>query len=367
MINRDKALTVQIKGDSTELGSAVKKATRDLDSLKEHARKVGVEFGQALINGIKGLGLVLANEFRKAVEEGRQIQARASVSSVSPDLIRGGRAAFGRVGVENAFDSTLAAVGQARAEALAGEDRAVAAFGRYGVDFTQSLEAVFRQLAVNLRLLKAGVEDAAPLRLLLGAGAQEALYAFNNRAGLNLDRESGKLGFMGYRAGAWGDSVMEFLRGPTFSGPGGSFLPTVTASEEAAEKLRLSNKQALLGIEREELSAQKRINAARQEQAKLLEAAATEADPLKQARLEQRAIQIEAEVRRLYQELPAQQAGRRDRVGGAAYEADEFARRGLFVGGAGMQLSVLNQQLAKLDQAVSELRGMRDDNRLNWS
>jgi hypothetical protein len=240
------------------------------------------------------------------------------------------------------------------------------------VDFTKPLERVFIDLATNLRTLTPQVADADPLRVLLGGNAQQALFAFNNRVGLRLEDESktpvpewvSKLSFLGYRMFAPMDALMEYLVGPSFEGPKGQFLPNVTSSAEAAEKIQENTKQALLAVLRDELTTEERIAQARKQQAELLERAENEVDPLKAARIEADAAALEKEIQGLYRELPEKPMA--SGPGQRVYEPDQLARVGIFVGGAGQTITILNQQLSKMEQAVSELRGLRADNERNF-
>jgi hypothetical protein len=366
MGNADKSLTISIKGDSTSLGTATKKAAEDLNQLQSKAGQFAADFGRELRKGLLGIAATLAAELTKAITENVQIRAKANVAGVSPDLIRGGRAAFGRLGVEGAFDSSLTAVGQAQAEAIAGDDKAREAFGRYGVDYSKDLETVFRQLLKNIQELKPATEDANPLRALFGGSAQEALFAANNRAEGNLDRESGKAAFFGYRFTSWAEAAREYVTGPDAHGPTGHFLPQVTASAEAAEKLQLENRQQLLAVSRANLSVEQQIKEARDEQARLLKSTLTEADPAKRERIYGNAVQLEGKIQGLYKNRDQEADGRLNQaLKSSRPEADEFAQRGLFIGGGGQ--SYAQQQIKELQSIRQELLTMNREQIKNWS
>lgn len=354
----DKDFKVRFTGDRTALGAASNQAVQDLDKVKRSAEKLGQEIGREIGKGFRGLGLLIGNELRRAFEEGSKINTQAALSGVSSDFVRGSKAAFGRKGIEDVFDPALESVGRARAEALAGNSEAAAAFKQYGVDFAKPLEDVFRDLLVNIRQLKPGVDDYAPLETLFGGVAEKALYAAQNRVGLTLGSDASKLHFFAYRLFDFADKGMEYFFGRSFSGPSGTFFPMKTVEQNSAsdraqdERTARENKS-----KRELLSTSERLLAIEKERTRVADLLQETTDTQRWKKLKDEMTDLENEKR----SVENRKATRTPK----SFEipTDEFAQRGLDIGGTRRVPTILEKSYTELQAITREVKESRRDNR----
>lgn len=361
----DRDVTVQFKGDRRQLGAAAKQAEQDIEQVKKSAEKLGRDLGNEIGKGFRGLGTLIGLELRKQIIENAAIATQAALLNTSPALIRGGKAAFGRIGVEDAFEPSLAAVAKAKAEAEAGGDEAAAAFRRYGVDFSLPLEQVFERLLVNLRELEPTTSDVGPLRTLLGGEAEKALFAAQNRAGFALDREDSKARFFAYRMFDIADATMKYFLGSGIfaTTKPGSILPDKTAEQERADQKAAEDRSKSEAKSRRELmTLDERILSIRKEIEATQRRISEETDPVRRRQLEKDVVGLENEQRTAEREL----MGASRRPSSSRVDVDEFAQRGLFIGGTPRVQVLQEQQLDQLRQAVSELRSLRNDQKGLW-
>jgi len=355
----EKEIKLRFTGDNRSLGAASKQAAQDLEQLKKSAEKVGREMGTEIANGFRGLGLMIGNELRKAIEEGSKINTQAALSGVSSNFVRGGKAAFGRRGMEEVFDPSLEAVGRARAEAMAGNSEAADAFRKYGVDFSKPLETVFRDLLVNLRNLEPGAADMARLETLFGGMAEKALYASRNRVGLNLENDSSKLNFFAYRFFEYADKGKEYFFGRSFAGPSGTYFPTKTMDRNSADEKAQEERTARENkSKRELLSTSERLLAIEREQERVANLLQETTDRQKWKELKDELTDLENEKRDVQGRKPTTRSR-----GGFQIETDEFAQRGLDIGGTRRVPAILEKSYIELQSLVREAKEARKDNK----
>jgi hypothetical protein len=362
----EKELKIKISGDASQLGRESKAAVAQLNDIKGAAQGLIAGFTGGLIGG--GIGGVVSSVVTMIGDKIRDVRAlmeEADKLNVDPGTAQGVRnltEAGGGLPVSDAIQAAR----RARSEALAGDPDYALAFERLGIAL-KSIEdmdpaTLFYQIVTAAEKFdpaakNAGEQFAALSRLMGGRGIAGDITAYA-RGGLF--REQGLFngdsgGVLAAIIGASPQSRAKYKQDFELPGEFG------VGDEKKAARLRADNDQRAAAVRRATLSVEEQILEVTAQRADLERQIAETTDVVKRERLRSDVISLDAEKVRLQQE-----AGRAGKpvaaLQGFIPQADEFAQRGLFIGGQQRVPAILEQQLIEMRLVVRELTETRRDN-----
>ena len=367
MANTDKALKVSITGDASQLGAATKQAVGQLNELKTAANSVFSAFvgglaGGALAGSIGAIGSMLSTKLAEA----NRLLDRAERLGLSNGRARSFANLESAAGLsEGVLGDASANLRSAVQEAMAGDPNFRRAFEKLGIAADQLASANnddrLLQVLEKFRQGPVNANTRGALATLIGSGAEAevAPYALGG-----LFREKTLMSVLG----------LPFLGGVASYGlnPGGilqglfgigsalnnrkvDLEPRVKfgqGDEIRAKRMSEENDQRELANKRALLSIEEQIKAVVEEKARLEKEMAATNDVVEKQRIRSNIISLDSDRQRLEVEN-----GRRPNLAmvTARTDVDDFARRGLFVGG-GRGMGLQEQSLARLTAIEQVLR-----------
>lgn len=359
----DKELKIKITGDASQLGAESKKAVDAFNGIRASATSMLAAFTGGLIGGGIAGGIQAAvgligqrlREARELLEDADRLNVDAGTAQAVKNI----STATGGLPIAEAIQSAR----RARSEALAGDPEYVRAFERLGIVlgniadmdpatlFYQIVNAAeqFDPAAHNAREQFAALTRLLGSRDLAGDITQFALGGlFRDQ---RLFSESGDIfaGLVGRSTEARAQLKKDFELPGQFG----------LGDENRAARIRQDNDQRELAIKRSTLSVEQQIAAVTAERAALEAQMASETDVVKRERLRSDILNLEAERVRLGQSDAS--AGRQQPLQSISVPSDEFAQRGLFIGGQQQVPGILQRQLEEARNVVREVRELRSD------
>lgn len=375
----DKELKIRITGDATQLGAESRKAVGLLNEVKGAANSLLSGFtGGLLGGGVAGAITAAVNLVAEQIRDARKLMAEARNMELSPGFLRGARSVSEYLtGQESVITSAIENATQTRANAVFGDPNAESSMARLGVGVRDiaglSKEELFSTLVAAFRAGQDTRDRRAALADFFGENQVNQLLPY-------LVGKNGRQADFGALIGnqslpAWvpwllqGAGLRELpSRGGFDSIYRGDVEPISRAGlgdENKAARLRSENDQRALAVKRAQLSVEEQIAAVAAQRAELEARMNAETDVVKKERLRSDLISLDAEKVRLGQEA-ARAVKPATALQSFAPQADEFAQRGIYIGGQQRVPGILERQLVELQVLVREIRETRRDNKEAW-
>jgi len=370
----EKDLKVRITGDASQLGGESKKAVDALNAVKGAAMSMLVGFtGGLLGGGIAGSIKAVVSVISDKIRETRELIQEADKLDISTGALKGARRAERTLNLDGTFVAAMEALRQGRSDAMRGEPNAVAAFKRLEISLAEieklAPDKLFARVADVFKGRTAPMDKRQALAMLVGKSAADDLTPYFAGGGeSDIRRRFGmdpqlRLNFSDLRA------MSRLLSDPKERQRYRMEMEPLSmygvGDEEKANRIARENEQRALAVKRASLSIEEQIAAVTKQRAALEKAAAEEANIVKKRQLEGDVIGMDAELVRLKQEAErrAKPVARLDEV---RIPADEFAQRGIFIGGTQRVPGLLQSQLVAQQAIERVLRDMSRDNERNW-
>lgn len=380
MADAAKEVRVKITGDDRELGAASNRSVGKLNELKSAAGSIaGSLIGGVIGGGIVGAVTTLVDKVAAQITAARALVLDARSQDLDKQFLRGARGYSSAItgGKDDAVvERAIANARQARAEAEAGDEGAAANFERMGIALKEIsglnpadlFERIWR--AFEHGATTAGKEGAVGV---LGSSEANSLvpHMVGGRQRLPFGNIRGAFGdVMLANSGLYAMQMREQLTKPgEWKADMEPFARYGTGRDATAKRLQEGARQAILAVQREELSGEAKLADIAKERLRLLALIRAERDPVKQAQLIQRDVDLEQAANATGREM-AKAAGSSagNTLPGVLPNTDEFAKLGLFVGGGGASpVMQLQQALStRLDILIRNAEGQRADNNENF-
>lgn len=369
----DKDIKVRITGDASQLGVESKKAVDAFNSIKASAMSMLAGFTGGLIGGgIAGSIQAVVGIVSDKIREARELIQQADKLDITAGTLRGVRKAERALDLGGSIVAAIEALRQARADAGRGEPNAVSAFSRLGVSLEEidrlAPDKLFARIADVFKGQNAPLDRRQALAQLIGKSAADDLTPYFAGGGdSDIRRRFGLDPQLRLNFGDLG-SVSRLLRDPENRKRYRMEMEPLSmygvGDEEKATRLARENDQRALAVRRSMLSIEEQIAAVTQQRTELERAAAQETNSVKREQIRADMIGLDAELVRLQQQGATRTPPKLQ--GFDRQQIDEFAQRGLFIGGAPRVQVVAEQQLDQLRQAVTEIRNLRNDQKGLW-
>jgi hypothetical protein len=351
-------LRLRITADASQVGAEAKKAAQQLNSIGSNggastgsasdAVFTGSLIGQAIGQALAVVVQDMARVFKDFIREQREIFHESQTSGVSENFLRLGRMSFDRVGVdEKVFSEMVASVAKRRADAIAGDPKAIESFSALNVNPVDTTEAIIRNIGANIARQNPDANTAYAAADVMGKNSSEAMYAFRNYAGTGLDRH--------YWAGDWmfqkffksSNDIKDQLVGRSYTPR--EMEPISTYQVERERKARedsLQNDERESRLKMSMLPVQERITQLMKDEEGLRRMEGGASDPVLREQIRAKRLGVASEI------LGSNISRTRSyRDGG-----DELSKIGLFIGGPADNLPELTkQQLNELRRANAQL------------
>lgn len=371
----DKDLKIRISGDSRQLGAESQKAVSMLNELKSAAAGVAAGLTGGIIGGgiagaLSGIVSVVTEQLRNA----RQLLVDARNLDVSPSFLRGARQLSGYLtGSPDSIEQAVAQARKIRADAIYGDPNATKAADRLGVSAVSlaglNKQELFEAIIEAFRRGPDTRERRVALADFFGDGPANALLPYIvGKAGAQAN----------FRELLQGEAFPWQMQGasrynPLGGGPGQNMLSrdqfdavyrgavepisrAGLANEEVTERLRMANDERELALKRELMTVEERLTSIAERRKAIEQQIATDTDSAKQEKLRGALLDLAAEEVQI-QRLQGAGGGAQSLASlrAAAVPQDEFAQRGLFIGGGPTQQSQ-QQQLQSLHAIEARVR-----------
>ncbi|MBX3732584.1 MAG: hypothetical protein KF791_08325 [Verrucomicrobiae bacterium] len=373
----DKELKVKIAGDATQLGAESRRAVNALNEVKTAAQGMLVAFtGGVIGGGIAGAVSSIVQMIANQIASARQLLADARSASIDPNFLSGARWFSERINAPaDTVERAIMNARQARQDAAGDDENALASFRRLGLALEEirdlKPEELFERIAKTFKEGGISRERLVGLAGIIGLGQAQALapYLAGGAGGDQLD--FGKL-FRGDFSTAFyqhssiyqrnieamlaGDRYKQNIEPISFAG---------TGNEERAKRMRDLNDQADLAVVRSKLDIEKQITAVTAERAEIQRRMEAETNSVKFEQLRSDRRLLNQELDRLEKVRDATKS-RPTSLYSAPVSADEFAQRGMFIGGQQRVPAILDKQLVELQTLVREMRETKNQQRDIW-
>jgi hypothetical protein len=375
----DKELKIKITGDATQLGAESKRAVAAMNEVKSAANSLLASFTGGIIGGgIAGAITGVVSLVATQIQEARKLVSEARNLEVGTKFLKGARMTGSILSDnENLIPSAIDRAAQVRSDAKSGDENAIAALERLGLT-AQSIDGLSKEDLFDaiVRAFRAGPNNQSRqvgLADVFGLNEANQLLPFliggkGGKADLSqIIKNLGSDPLMAlpfYAAGVKDQTRKEL--DANFRGDAEPISRAGVGNERTAEKMRLDNYQAALAVQRSQLTVEEQITALAKQRAETERKMNEETDSVKKMRLSADLIRLDAEKARLDQTKAVSSV-----TGGAVMQsftpqADEFAQRGIFIGGQQRVPSILERQLLELQALVRETRETRQDNKDIW-
>lgn len=371
----DKELKVKISGDASQLGAESRKAVGLLNEIKGAANSLISGFTGGLLGGGVAGGIAAAvNMVAEQIRDARRLMSEARNMEVSSGFLRGARAVSEYLtGQESVITSSIENATQTRSNAVFGDPNAEGSMTRLGVRVQDiaglSKEELFSTLVAAFRSGPDTRDRRAALADFFGENQVNRLLPYLvGKGGKQVDFDS-LIKSQSLPSWMLGPLLRELPNRSGFDsvyrGDAEPISRAGLGDENRAARLRSENDQRALAVKRSQLSIEEQITAVAAQRAELEARMNAETDVVKKERLRSDLISLDAEKVRLDQE-----SARAVRPSAAHQsftpQADEFAQRGMFIGGQQRVPGILERQLAELQAVVREIREGRRDNKDIW-
>lgn len=368
----DKALKVSITGDASQLGAATKQAVGQLNELKAAGMALlsgftGGIVGGGVIGAVSGVVNLIGGQIRAV----RELMKDAESMNVDFNTAWGYRNITKGTGlpIADAVQNTR----RARAEALAGDPNFTEAFDQLGVDL-QSIKDVnpgvlFNEVVKAMKALDPAATDfaekfAAVGRILGSRKLAEDLTPFARGGLFDEGRFYTQSG--GIFADALAGNGIFSLSNPMalqkwkkdFEPPGSYGI----GDQQRAAKMDAEIRERVLALSRSQLSVEERITSLIEHRNYLEKTVSETKDVVKQRQIMARMLSLDEELAGLgvAEKAPAVKA-----MASFRPDTDEFARRGLYIGG-GRGFSLQEQQVQRLTGIEQGIRQLLATTNQKW-
>ncbi|MBL9172840.1 MAG: hypothetical protein JNL10_04835 [Verrucomicrobiales bacterium] len=385
----DKELKVRITGDSTQLGSESRKAVGSLNEVKAAAQGMLSSFTGGLIGGgIAGAVSAAVNLIAGQIREARQLLRDARSADLDPKFVSGARF-FARTinAPENTIESAIQNARQARADAGAGDLDALENFRRLGISMAEikdlAPDELFYRIADAFKKIGLGKQELAGAAGVLGRAQAQALVPYFAGGDPNKELRNGdevvrgeRLDFRKYLTGDfaskflqnsdYADRMQVVLAGQRYKRDIEPITMVGIGDEEKAARITKEAQDSVLATLRSQRTIEEQITEITQRRAELWKKMDSESNSVKKAKLLQEDADLFAKQAALKNE-----ADKVARPAGLPLQsftppADEFAQRGIFIGGQQQVPSILQTQVLKLDQIIRIAEQQLRENAKYW-
>lgn len=375
-MTRDKELKVRISGDASALGAESRKAVNALNEVKSAASGLLAAFtGGVIGGGIAGAITGVVNLVGEQIRSARQLVSEARIIDMTPQFLKGAKK-LGDLLFSNAsvIPTAIENATRVRSDAAAGGESANATLARLGIEFKAiaglGKEELFETL---IRAFREGPDTQvrrAALADVFGMGQANALLPFivgKEGSQMDFNRHIRWRGEDPYTPGFGLDALRRDLD-QQYRGRVEPISMAGVGNEETAARLRGQNDSRELELKRSTLEVEQQILQITEQRAKLEERMVAETDSVKRERLRAEIISLDAEMMRLQRDPGRDRSARRQSsLFASPVSADEFAQRGMFIGGQQRVPAILDKQLVELQTLVREMRETRNLQRETWA
>lgn len=370
--NAAKAIKVTITADSTQLGSATKQAVSQLNELKSAGMALLSGFTGGLVGGgILGAVTGVVNLIGGQIRSVRELMRDAESLNVDFQTAWGYRNLSKGTGLPIA--EAVQGTRRARAEALAGDPNFTEAFAQLGVDLEKIRSVnpgvLFNEVVKAMKALDPESKNFreqfdAVGRILGSRKLAEDLTPFA-RGGLF---EEGR--FYTQSGGIFADALagngIFSLSDPMalqkykkdFEAPGSFGIGDQTKAARMDENIR----ERVLALTRSQMSVEQQITMIIERRNALEKEISETGDVVKQRRLREKMLTLDESLVALSANQSKEIQARMPNV---RTDADEFARRGLYIGG-GQGMSLQEQQVQRLTGIEQGIRQLLATTNLKW-
>lgn len=375
----EKELKVKLTGDSTQLGQESKKAVASLNEVKGAAQGLLASFtGGVLGGGVAGAVSAIVQAVAGQIVAARQLLRDARSADLDKRFLSGARFFGARINApENTVESAIANARQARSDAGAGDLDAIENFKRLGISLKEiedlapdklffRIGDAFAQLGLNKQTLAGGAA-------ILGLQQTQALapYLAGGASGSSEDRLNLEKLFRGdfsnwfmQGSGIYRGGIEDMLAGDRYKRNIEPITTVGIGDEERAERIRKEAANSVEATLRSQLSIEEQLLKIAEKRAELGKQIDAESNSVKRAKFLTEDASLFAQEVALAKE--SSRAPKAAALPGFKPEVDEFAQRGVFIGGQQRVPSILEKSLVELQAIVREVRETRKDNKQNF-
>lgn len=373
----EKELKVKLTGDATQLGKESKKAVDSLNEVKNVAASLLSTFtGGFLGGGIMGAITTTITIVSDKLREARQLVLDADKADLRPKTLKGIRRAETVLDLGGSITSSIQSLRQARQDAEFGDPNAIAAFSKLGLSLKEikdlKPDELFARVADVFKGRNLNRDARLGLASLIGKQAADDLTPYfaggedsqlRKEWGLNPQRRLNFWNLGGMSASSMSD--VETRR--KFRTDVEPLSMYGLGDEEKAARIAQETAQRREATARSLLTIEQQIAEVARTKAELESRRDAETNSVKRAKLDADVAGLEAESVRLGKEAaltgktPAAATLQR-----FTSQADEFAQRGMFIGGQQRVPSILEKSFVELQTIVREIRETRKDNKQNF-
>ena len=366
----DKEFKVRFTGDGSQLGAESKKVVASLNDVKGALGWIIGGFTGGLFGGsVVGAISTLVSAIGTQISNLRAIAQEARSLGISDTFLRGAK----RMGSvlfdqQDLIPSAIGSASQKRADALFNDPGARRAFSDLGLSPEKiaglSKEDLFAAIVRAFREGPDNRERRVAVGDLFGDDQANKLlpYMIGGRAGqLDFTKEIEEAAKAFY--------TPDFMRRIVQSDKDpyrASIEPLSRAGIGSAKReddLRRENDQRALHNARERMTIEEKIASIEEERARLQAKMAAETNGETREKIRTDILQLESEQNRLGRDTSSSRA--RDLVRSLP-AVDDFAQRGLYIGGSSQVPSILQAHSQKLDQVIRVLEAQYRENSKNW-
>lgn len=368
----EKELKIKITGDATQLGAASQKAVASLNQVKTSMTDLVASFtGGFLGGGVVGVLTNLVGAIGTQIANARALANEARNLGVSDSFLKGSK----RLGSilfdqQDLISASISEASQKRSDAIFGDPAATRSLAALGL--TQQGIAGLTKEELFETLIRAFREgpDTRERRVALAdffgdAQANKLLpYIVGGKDGqIDFGQEIDKASRAFWTPDFWVPMIRSQMDA-AFRTPTEPISRSGIGSAKQEEDLKRENDQRALQNARARMTVEERIASIAEERARLQAQMDAESDGVIRERIRTNMLQLDAEQTRLEKEPTAR--SRTLSLQTFTPQADEFAQRGLFIGGQQRVPGILERQLVELQAVVREIRETRQDNKDIW-
>lgn len=373
----DKELKIKITGDATQLGAASQRAVASINQVKSSMTDlVGAFTGGLIGGGVTGVLSNLVSAIGNQISNARALAREARGLGVTDTFLKGSQT-LGSIlfDQKDLIPSAISEASQKRSDAVQGDQGALRALAALGLN-PQGIAGLSKEELFNaiIRAFREGPDTNArrvAVADLFGDSNANKLLGYmvgGNKGQYDLAGLIQKLGNDPTIALPGFGFAREAIRRNLDENYRGSVEPISRAgigNAKREEDLRRENDQRELHNARERMTIEERIASIAEERARLQEKMAAESNGETREKIRTDLLQLDAERIRL-EKSPAQSGRTASALQSFAPQADEFAQRGIFIGGQQRVPAILERQLVELQVLVREIRETRRDNKEAW-